>query len=210
MTSKLALYNAALREIGSDRIAALTTQAERRYVLDDVYDGVIEQCLEAGQWKFAIRSAEIPASTTVTPAFGYAYAFSKPSDLIRLTAISASEQLEPSLENYRDETGYWYADVDTLYTAYVSSDPTYGLDLSFWTPSFIRFVELSLAERICLRLTQSDTKHDIVKKDLKVARKNARSLTAQAGPNKAPDSEGSWLEARFGSNRIARRRYDRA
>ncbi len=208
MTSKLTLYNGALRKLGHDKLASLAEEAERRYVLDDVYDDTLELCLESGQWKFANRVAEVASAIGVTPEFGFTYAFEKPSDFVRLTAISGNENLRPSLSDYREEGGYWLADVDPIYIGYVSNDTDYGMDMTLWPPSFIEFVEYSLAEAICIRLTQSDAKHEKIKKDLKDARKNCRGLDAQAGPNRYMDTAGSWLRNRF-SGSTNTTRYDR-
>lgn len=206
-STKISLYNAALREIGSDKLASLSEDAERRYVLDDVYDDVLATCLEDAQWQFAMRAVEIAYDPNIDPAFGYSYAFLKPTDMVRLSAICTDENFKTTLEDYDQGDGYWLADVETIYVKYVSDSTSYGLDLSLWTPSFIRYVEFSLAERVVYRLTQSDTKREMIKKDLKLARTKARSIDAQSKAQRDPEGEGSWITAR---SRYGFRRYDRA
>jgi hypothetical protein len=208
MADKLGIYNAALRELGMDRVASLSEEVEKRYVLDDTYSDVVEECLENAQWKFAMRSAALPYSTSIVPDFGYTYAFDKPEDFVRLCAISDNENFRPSLADYRDEAGFWLADSDTIYISYVSNDTDYGMDLTRWPPSFARYVSLTLAERSCIRLTQSDTKLAKLEKDIKKARTKARSIDAQSGPEREPDGEGSWITWRRGM-RGGLRRDDR-
>lgn len=204
-TSKLALYNASLFEIGERKLASLTEEREPRRVLDDVYERVLLECLSMAQWKFARRAAEIEYDAAVEPAFGYERAFEIPSDMLRLCGLASDGRFENTLMYYSEEAGYWYADVDVLYAQYVSSGTDYGMDLSLWTPKFIRFVELSLAERICLRLTQSDTKLERIQIDLKKARIDAEAIDAMGGPQKI-EPPGQWASARFGGGMWSRRR----
>lgn len=208
MADKLSLYNQALRELGSRRLASLSEGVESRRYLDDAYDAVLRECLEEGQWNFAVRASEVHASPSVSPAFGYQFAFEKPTDLLRLMGISADERFACPLQQYSDEVGYWWADVDPIYVRYVSLDPAYGMDLSLWPPSFERYAVLALAARICMAITNSETKYDFLLKATRKARINARSKDAsgQASPLMP---EGSWLSSRWGGT-INSRRYDRA
>jgi len=206
MTTKLKLYNAALREVGKSKLSALTEAREDRYVLDDVYEDVIRLCLELGQWKGATKTVEVEASASIEPTFGYEYAFPKPSDWIRTTALSADENLSTPLLEYKDENGYWLARVKPLYVSYVSDDVEFGLDLSSWPPSFSRYAELSLAYRIAARITENESMRDRIAKDLKIAKSDAQSMDAMNGPT-AFAQTGAWVQARVGSGF---RKYNRA
>jgi hypothetical protein len=209
MASKLGLYNSALRLLGSQRITALTDAAEGRYYLDDCYDEVLAECLESGQWNFATKTLEIESSTSIDPTFGYEYAFQKPTDLARLCAISSSDQLWPPLDRYADEVGYWWADVDPLYVSFVSNAIDYGNDLALWPATYSKYVYTTLAERICMSVTQSDNKLSEIIGRVKQAKIEARSNDAMGQP--APVvSTGSWVDARQGGGRYSGQRYRRA
>jgi len=197
-TSKLGLYNEALFLLGERKLTDLTEDREPRRVLDSVYDAdAIRTVLEMGQWDFATRTVEIEYSASIDPEFGYQYAFEKPTDLVRLTALCNEPYFSVPFVNYRDERGYWWADDQTLYASYVSDDEEYGGDLSLWPASFARMFALYLAVKACPRIPASESKLERLQKDFKKQRLEAESRDAQGGPAKfAP--QGSWASARHG------------
>lgn len=157
MAVKLDLYNAALIEIGEGTIASTSEARKPRYVIDAIYDEVLEDCLEAGDWNFAIREIKADADTAVTPAFGFTEVFAKPSDWVRTVGLSANENYWPPLADhqYNDAVGYWSANFTPIYIKYVSNGASYGLGLTIWPRSFTRFVEVALADRIVNAITQN-------------------------------------------------------
>jgi hypothetical protein len=206
-TDKLSVYNSALIHLEERRITSLTENREPRRVLDAIWDKTVKFCLERGQWNFALKSSELASSASVDPTFGYTYAFEKPDDWVRLTKISASDQLEPSLLRYSEEGDYWYADVDPLYIQYVSSDTDYGFDLGKWSFTFEEYVAIRLAFKAAGRLSGKDAlKADLFKME-RQARTEARSIDAQnQGTSFAPT--GSWVQSRGGGLSVTNgRRY---
>jgi hypothetical protein len=206
VTSKLALFNEALRHLGERKLAALTDNNEPRRVLDDIYDAaIIKRCLEAGQWEFAKRSAALSYNPSVVPTFGLRYAFDKPTDYVRLCAISDNAYFEPTLQAYREEGGFWLADVETLYLSYVSNDVQYGADLSLWPESFVELVAITMALKAAPRLTHSEAKLERLEKAHKKARAQAASIDAMnsANPTLPP---GNWVSARMGGRGFGRTR----
>ena len=183
--NKLSIYNGALTFIGERKLSALTDNVESRRLLDDVWDGGgVDKCLEQGQWKFAMRTSMLDYSSSVTPSFGYEYAFEKPSDLIKLCALCSDEFFDTPLLQYTEEAGFWFASLDTIYIQYVSNDGSYGTDYSLWPGSFKSFVEAWFGCEIVLKITQSETKEDAKKKELKKILTEAKSKTAMDGPTK--------------------------
>jgi hypothetical protein len=197
-TTKLVLYNAALREIGQANLATLTDNVEARRVLDDVYADVLGLCLEEGQWNFAIRTLKIDSDPDVDLEFGWDYAFGKPTDWVRTTRISSDEDFSDSLKNYSDETDYWLANIDPIYVQFVSSEASFGGDLSRWPATYGRYVGLELAERISHRITTSNETKERIQLDKKVAKRSALNKDAlnEAQPRYWPT--GSWVSARAG------------
>jgi hypothetical protein len=200
MPSKLSLYNGALREIGARKLSSLTENRESRRVLDSIWDAdALETCLAAGQWNFAMRGIQIDYSPSVEPDFGYRRAFDKPADLVRVCAVCEDEYFKVPLLHYQDEAGYWFADLDTLYIRYVSDDSSYGADYAKWPANFTRYVESWLAARICLSLTQNQSKRDSLERDAEVWLVKAKSTDAMDEAT-ATLPPGSWSRARLGRN----------
>lgn len=199
---KLRVYNDALRILQSRKLSSLTESREPRRVLDDIWgsdDRVVLRALERADWNFATRSVEAGYSTSVTPAFGHTRAFSKPTDLVRLTAISPDPMFGTSLmaHEYADEGGYWLCGFDVLYVKYVSKGDDYGLDGSKWSQAFVDYIAATLAADGADRITNSS---GMVQKCLYLQRdalKRAKSRDAMDEGVKLLPS-GSWSRSRRG------------
>jgi hypothetical protein len=196
MAAKLALYNSALLVLGERKLASLAEAREPRRALDDAYDDAVAYCLEAGFWNFSMRAIQADSSASVTPTFGYTYAFTKPSDFVRLYSYGSTETFDPPLLTVTDEPNYWFANVDPLYVKYVSNDTAYGMDLSIWSESFSEYVSLRLAVKTCKRITGAFPNDDL-KKDEKRALAIARSKDAMDEPVGFPP-RGTWVTSRLG------------
>lgn len=162
MADKLEVWNAALVEVGEGTLASLTEARKPRYVLDAVYSRVVQDCLESGDWNFATEFARLDGDTGIAvsdtgagQSIGYKYGFEKPTDWVRTAGVSLDENFSTPLIDYADEGGRLYADSTPLYFKWVSNDTGYGLEIATWPRSFTRYVEVALAERIVLALTQN-------------------------------------------------------
>lgn len=205
MASKLALYNASLtKHLGERKLASLSENRAPRRRLDTVWDaGGVTACLEAGAWNFAMRSISLTYSPSVTPAFGYTYAFDHPSDWVSTFLVSNDESFANLEVDYVDEGSYWYGHDETLYVKYVSSDVAYGLDLSRWTQSFTEYAEAYFAHAICKATTGSQSETDALEATRDKLLRIARSRDAMNEQVRKPPS-GSWARARGGSRNAER------
>jgi hypothetical protein len=210
MASKLSLYNGSLREVGERKLASLTENREPRRVLDSAWDAeAVKTCLAAGQWNFATNSIELTHSPSVDPAFGYQYAFDKPENWVRTVAMCGDERFNAPLLQYQDEGSYWYADVDPIYVRYVDAGTSFGLDYGKWPINFTRYVEFFLAARICMSLTQNQSKRDNLERDAEIWLTKAKSTDAMDEATKFLPP-GTWSTARharsYGRDRGSRSR----
>ncbi len=201
---QLALYNGALRRLGSRELAALTENREPRRVLDGIWgnDRIVRKALEKGEWNFAIRTVEGIYSSTVEPEFGFRRAYEKPTDMCRLACLSDDEYCRNSLvaAEYVDEADFWFTDRDTLYIRYVSDHTAYGMDSAKWTEGFKEYIECDLAWEACERITNATAKRDRIERDRMNALKAAKSVDAMGdGVKFLP--QGSWSRARAGGRR---------
>lgn len=204
MTTKLDLFNSALRLCKQRKLASLSDNSEARRLLDDAWGdgqttGAVKYCLELGQWSFAMRTAMVDYSPSVEPDFGYRYAFDQPADLVRIAAVCQDEFFKVPLLEYTDERGYWYASIPTIYVRWVSNDPDYGADLSLWPESFGKVVSAYLAMEIVGNLTQGENEKLVAAKAFKEAVRLAKGKDGMNNPTRyAP--QGSWSRARYGGS----------
>jgi hypothetical protein len=198
MTTKLDLLNGALLELGHASLSDTGEAVESGRVLNLVYSQVRDECLSSGSWNFATETIQADADTGVTPEFGYSEVFAKPSDWVRTVAISADENFAQPLTRYYDDDSFWSAESTPIYVRYVSDDTGLGLDLNRWTPLFTRYVELALAERVCLKLTQSETRKESLEKSVKKAKRTALNQDAMDEPNPRWPPPGNWTMSRGG------------
>lgn len=197
MPTKLSLFNGALTALGERRLSDTGENTRSARELSSVYDQVVEECLSEGSWNFAMETVKIDSDTGITPTFGYAEVFAKPSDWVRTFGLSADEYFNRPLLQYYDDADYFSADITPIYLRYVSSDTGMGLDLSRWTPKFTRFVELELADRVEKVLTQGDNAAEIEFKKNK-AKKEAKNQDAMNDAQPRFFPEGAWSSSRSG------------
>ena len=200
MADKLSIYNNALGHLFERKLSSLAEERKPRRVLDDYWDGVVAYCLEREPWNFIYRAVSIDASSTMTPGFGFLYAFKIPDDWVRTHLASSVPTFSPPLTDLREEAGYWYANFTPLYVQYNSKDPLYGMDLGKWPASFVDYVELRLARQACKRITGKEEllrgPDGLIDQERK-ARRTAAAIVAMNDPvGFAPQS--SWVRARRG------------
>lgn len=196
MTDRLSLYNDALMYCGERSLASLSEDREPRRLLDQVWNGGgVQYALEQGQWHFAMRAVLIDSDPSMDPDFGYTYAFTKPDDWLLTTAVCEDEFFKVPLNQYADEKGFWYADIDPLYVRYVSNDIDYGLDLGKWPATFTEYVALYFASRIIIKMSESEAKLGNIVKLRDRALITAKNKAAMANPA-AFAAKGAWSRAR--------------
>lgn len=202
-TSRLTLYNGALRLLGDRPLASLTENREPRRQLDACWDGnVVERALEAGLWNFAMRAMQYDYSPSITPGIegGYQYAFNKPDDFVRTAAVCQDGYFKVPLTEYSDEAGYWFADLQTIYVKIVSKGNDYGMNMARWPQSFVKYLEAIMAAEIAIPLTQNEKKFETMVALSERLLIGAKNQNAMADPVKfLPTS--SWARARAGGRR---------
>jgi hypothetical protein len=203
MTTKLIVYNEALLVCGERLLTALDSPAteQSQIELDRVWNGgAVNYCLEKGLWQFAERAISLSYDPDTTVQFGYQRAFNKPTDLIRISNVSADERFSVPLLDYNYRADFFFADHDTLYLKYISNDAQYGADLTLWPETFVKYVGVYLAWCICNRLTQSKLDKSMLKDEMDEKLSDAKAKDAIANPTKFPPS-GSWANSRGGHGR---------
>lgn len=199
MTDKLSVYRGVCRAVGERKLANLTEPVKVRRLIDDVWAdpaGVLA-CLQAKYWNFAMETSSFTNSPSVTPEFGFTYAFDKPEDWLRTFQVSNEPMFTNRRYRFDDRGDYWQADDDTIYAKFLSSSITRGMNLSLWTPNFCLFVENHLGSLIVVDIDNSKTDRDEL---MKLA---DRYMNRAAGTDAMDESmrqipAGSWSTARRG------------
>lgn len=196
MTTKLQIYNSALRYCKERKLASLAEDRKPRRLLDDVWDnGGVNACLEEGLWKFAIRTVRIDWDPAVVTDYGYKYAFSKPTDWVATAGVCSDEHFDNPLTRYSHENDYWYADIDILYVQYVSNDAAYGNDLSLWPQTFADYVAAHFAHEIVDDLTADVVTIERVERRWMRNKSTAKNKDARNQPQRFP-APGNWATSR--------------
>lgn len=207
--TRLGLYNIALAAIGERSLDSLSEDVEPRRYLDEIFtrgNGAVRYCLEQGHWNFALRAVALDASSNVEPAFGFSFAFERPSDFVRLNMISGDENFSDPLGRFEPEGNYIQADIDPIYLRYISDDASFGGDFSLWPESFSLWVGHYLATQLAPRI-KNDIDMERLEKRTHRLLIDARSKDASHEPVRYPPL-GSWSRARHGG-RIGRERGKR-
>lgn len=198
MTTQLEIYNLALANIRESPLAAVNEAREARYILDLFYDQDLKFMLEAGFWKFALRTVKIEYDPDTAPTFGPSRVFNKPTDWVKTYIVSASERLDPPLDDWMEEGNVFLADVDPIYVRYVSNDETsYGMNMDRWTARFVSAFSWRLSNSIAPKLMgASESSKAGLEEKADRALKEALAFEAMREPNKrAP--QGRWNSNRF-------------
>ena len=195
--SELGLYNIACRALGERTVASTSEARETRRMLSDVFaqgNGARTYFLEQGLWNFAMRESSSTASSTGN--FNFAQRHVKPTDFVRLSAISADQNFSVPLLRYEFQSSNIWADDLTIYLRYVSNSSTAGLNYDLWPDSFTHWAGHWLAAQLAPRLKNDLDMEKLEKRTTKLLGV-ARSNDAQQEPTRFPPL-GSWVIARRG------------
>jgi hypothetical protein len=198
MATRLGLWNAALQELGSERLSDTGDPVKAGRELTFIHDQVVAECIASGSWNFAMETVQLDADTGVPTSFGFTEVFAKPSDWVRTIGVSLDEYFAYPLTQYYDDDNFWSADNTPIYVRYVSNDTGLGLDLSRWPADFTRFVALELADRVCMALTQNASLKEQIGDRRDKARKKAKNIDAMDENQPKFPPPGSWTQARWG------------
>jgi len=88
MATKVDIGNMALRRIGETRIESFTEQSDNANILNDIYDINRKAVLREYPWSFAVKTAELVATSEEPPDWNYEFAL--PADLLYLLSPAES------------------------------------------------------------------------------------------------------------------------
>lgn len=96
MASKVDICNLALTKLGASRINSLDDDSVEARACKAIYDDVADEVMAIGPWQ-AVKSRAALAQLSDTPAFGWAYQYSLPTDPFCLAVVSINEDKAGSI-----------------------------------------------------------------------------------------------------------------
>ena len=88
MASVVQICNSALNQLGAASITSLTDNSKNARLCNERYATVRDAVFRCHPWNSLIKRKQL-AQDTATPAFGFSFQFTLPSDCLRLLAIDA-------------------------------------------------------------------------------------------------------------------------
>lgn len=152
VTSKLIVFNDALRELGSQPLANLTTANTRLAELNGAFDHAVEYMLSKLDWGFARRRATLTGVTdnSFPP---YTYRYTKPTDYLRKCWVKKSAADSIQIDHAEVGAAIYGFELDAL-IEYVS-DHADNYDPANWPPHFTRCAVLYLAQLTAPKLARA-------------------------------------------------------
>lgn len=180
------ICNSALQRVGATTILSISDNSPEARACSVAYDSNRRDELRRFAWNFAINRVVLAPDATA-PAFDYTYAFSLPSDCLRVLRPATSD-LDWQIEGRKILTN----DSNVLNLRYIQ-DVT---DSTQFDASFYNVVCAALALDLVERLTQSNQKKELLSRDYDNAIVMAKRANAfEAGPTDLPEDD--WLLARL-------------
>lgn len=149
LQTKIGIWNAALDVLREQPLASISDNTPEAKWLARNYDQQRDYMLERLLWKFALDRASLAADVTA-PAFGWAYRYALPSDLVKLVPPTRFGTWMGTPIAYEIESGWLQTDViGPLNIRYVKRVTNEGL----FTNSFCEILALRLARRMAHWMT---------------------------------------------------------
>lgn len=152
-TTKLIVYNEALRELAVAPLANPVTVNTRLTELNGAYDHAVEYVLARMDWNFARRRATLTGvSDTSYPP--YTYRYTRPSDYLRKVWVKTSASDAHQIDHAEAGT-VLYGFLSSALIEYIS-DASEQYDPANWPPHFTRCLSIYLALLVGPKLAGSD------------------------------------------------------
>lgn len=190
MASDVEICNRALQRLGDSRIVLLTDDTKRARACNAAYAVLRDRTLRAHPWNFAIVRASLPADA-IAPVHGPINQFTLPADCLRLLQPDPWRNmiaLDWQIEGRKITTN----ETAPLLVRYISrvTDP------NLMDVLYREALACVIAFEICEEITQSNTKKESIRLDLRAIIAEAK-LTNAIENNPADPPDDPWITARL-------------
>lgn len=186
MASRTSILNLAAIKLGGKTISSPTDGSKMAIMGNAIYDQIRDSLLREHPWNFAIKRVALAEDAAYDVPYGYDYAFTLPSDCLRVLEHDADPQ------NYKIEGRRLLSDNDTETIRYIARiDDENQMD-----PMFQDIFATRLAAELCTSLTDSSTLKQLLDKEYESLLTRAKFSDTIEGTADA-FSESSWVNARY-------------
>jgi len=189
----LGIANIAFVDLGQPTIAVADSSSKAGRLFLATYEPTVLEVLRDHPWRCCRKQAQLAADPSKKPPFGYANAFRKPDDFVRIIYINGGNDgtMDANIEPFAVHGDYIHCDIDVPQLTYTARVPTASFD-----PGLVATIAARLAWRWCKPFTDSTTDIQTYMKaytDIAAAAKFADAL--DGSPDLPPMS--SWEQARL-------------
>ena len=192
--TRTGITNLALRDLGGTRIEDWEEGSFEAIVARDVWDQAVRQALGRHGWQFAMRGVSLARQVDV-PETRYAYRYTLPGDFVRLDAASASDTMDPPLDDdggFAIRDGVFETSAEQVFLEYVYDAPVIGV----WPPWFVGVVSADLASFMAGSLKSTREREGLEALADKRLREGLSTDSIQQMTQRRP--AGSWRRAARG------------
>lgn len=182
-TSEIDVCNLMLGRLGQKQISSIDPPSGPfADVVALHYPMTRRAALRGGIWNFAKKLAQITASGTVTPAFGYSSAFALPNDFLRLLSLgdyTINDDTPPGLYDIVD--GHIYTDESddgTLNIAYIRDHTV----VKRWDALFVNLMRVQGAKDMAYAFTLKPSLLKSIDDELQDIKLEAKAIAGQEKP----------------------------
>lgn len=200
MASQNSIANHALDLVGEPSISDISDTTERAVRLLAAWDDTRDAALRARNWRFSIARDSLSALSS-TPAWGFDYQYQIAGDVVRVIQVDQYFPAPPSLSDYvGGDTAPYRIEQDKILTDIAAPLKVRwvlnSIDVGLWDPCFARVMACDLADRVSIRLTESETMKSRIKAERMDALREATRANAIEQPPTA-FGESSWVASRL-------------
>ena len=170
----------ALLLLGAQPISSLTDNSDRALLCASLYPTIRDSLLRSHTWSCATKRVVLAPDATA-PSYDYGYAFTLPSDFLRLLSVGEHGYEE----DHRIEGRKILTDSDSCMLKYVFRNTVEAT----WDAMLIEAMTLRMAASMAYAVTQSAALAEAMERKYELFMKRARTVDALDDP---PDTFGDF------------------
>lgn len=171
INTDISICAAALQLIGADEITSFYDETREARLCASLYDTLKQDTLQSHPWGFSVRQEQLN-QLVKTPLYGFSYAYSLPTDFLRLIGKDNPSYKHQLFENRL------YTNLETVYAKI-----QYDVSERYFPSYFVLLLQFKLAGMLASAVLEDENKTD---KFLVIAREQmikARNIDSQNNSN---------------------------